>query len=367
MQDTSPKTALEGKAELQIQHRYGRPFYECLTQLGVSLVISTYKAGHVVSVWAEEEGKCGTAYTRMPKPMGMSWQPGSFSIATRSELLGFRQLNNISVRGEGTYDAIFLPQVSSYTGDILAHDVAAFTDTKLVVNTAFSCVVQIGSNGRSDVVWQPSFISELLPQDRCHLNGLATREGKLAYVTALGETNEPRGWRANKASGGCIIDTTSNEVLVRGLSMPHSPRLHREKLYFINSGEGQLCELDLTSRQVRTIVELPGFGRGMSLVGQYAFVALSKARESAFGQLPITSTGKELTCGVVVVDIESGQLIALLDFSAGVTELFEVVALPYKRARIVGPHMKDDGFGEAWLLGEQFVYKGPKAPAEARS
>ena len=34
-----------------------------------------------------------------------------------------------------------------------------------------------------------------------------------AYVTALGETNEPVGWRANKARGGVLIDVDSGEVI----------------------------------------------------------------------------------------------------------------------------------------------------------
>lgn len=43
--------------------------------------------------------------------------------------------------------------------------------------------------------WQPRFVTDLVAEDRCHLNGLAMVGGKPKYVTALGQTNEPRGWK----------------------------------------------------------------------------------------------------------------------------------------------------------------------------
>ena len=61
--------------------------------------------------------------------------------------------------------------------------------------------------------WHPSFVSQIVPEDRCHLNGLAMVNGRPRYVTALGETDTPGGWRANKSSGGVVIDVDSGAVL----------------------------------------------------------------------------------------------------------------------------------------------------------
>jgi len=64
----------------------------------------------------------------------------------------------------------------------------------------------------------------VVPEDRCHLNGLAVVDGQPKYVTALGTTDTPGGWRERKADGGVLLDVESGETLIDNLSMPHSPR-----------------------------------------------------------------------------------------------------------------------------------------------
>ena len=76
------------------------------------------------------------------------------------------------------------------------------------------------------------------------LNGLAMMDDRPKYVSALGETDTRGGWRANKAKGGCLIDVPSGGIVVRGLSMPHSPRLHEGGLWLLESGTGRLLLMD---------------------------------------------------------------------------------------------------------------------------
>ena len=64
--------------------------------------------------------------------------------------------------------------------------------------------------------WRPKFITALTADDRCHLNGLAVVDGRPQFVTALGETDMPGGWRANKAHGGCLIDVPSGAIVAGG-------------------------------------------------------------------------------------------------------------------------------------------------------
>ncbi len=68
--------------------------------------------------------------------------------------------------------------------------------------------------------------------------------------------------------------------------------------------------------------------RGLAFFGPYAFVGLSKIREtSTFGDLPITTGGSELQCGIWVVDVRSGQTAEFMQFQAGVEEIFAVEVL----------------------------------------
>jgi uncharacterized protein (TIGR03032 family) len=79
-------------------------------------------------------------------------------------------------------------------------------------------------------LWRPPFISKLAAEDRCHLNGLAMRDGRAACVTAVSQSDVVDGWRDHRTGGGVVIDVQSNEIVARGLSMPHSPRWYQGKL-----------------------------------------------------------------------------------------------------------------------------------------
>jgi uncharacterized protein (TIGR03032 family) len=155
-------------------------------------------------------------------------------------------------------------------------------------------------------------------------------DGKPKYVTALGETNEMHGWRANKARGGVVMDVESGEVICRGLSMPHSPRWHDGRLWVCESGSGTLGTVDVKTGRYEPIAAVPGFTRGLDFAGDFAFVGLSQVRESAvFSGIPITErlAPQERTCGVCVVNIRTGETVAVLKFQSGVQEIFAVALL----------------------------------------
>ncbi|MEA5490337.1 DUF4915 domain-containing protein, partial [Pseudanabaena sp. CCNP1317] len=166
---------------------------------------------------------------------------------------------------------------------------------------------------------------------RCHLNGLALRDGAPRYVTMLGTSNEPGGWRNHKASGGVLFDIQKAEPVVEHISMPHSPRWHRDELWVLQSGTGGLCRVNRHG-YLDTVAELPGFTRGLSFAGNLAFVGLSQIRETAtFGGLPISERADELECGVWIVDIDTGNTVGFIRFEEQVQEIFDVALMPGKR------------------------------------
>jgi uncharacterized protein (TIGR03032 family) len=168
-------------------------------------------------------------------------------------------------------------------------------------------------------------------------------DGKPKYVTALGETDEMAGWRPNKAQGGILMDVDSGEVLCRGLSMPHSPRWYGGRLWVCESGSGTLGTVDLDTGRYGAVAAVPGFTRGLDFVGELAFVGLSQVRESAvFSGIPITErlAPEERTCGVCVVDLRRGEVVALLKFTSGVQEVFAVALLPRRFPDLINDDQK---------------------------
>jgi uncharacterized protein (TIGR03032 family) len=261
--------------------------------------------------------------------MGIAVKPGSIAVCTRQEVWFLRNAPDIAAKLEprGRYDACFLARTSHFTGDVQAHESAWVGNEFWVVNTLFSCLAALDPRYSFAPRWRPPFVTALSPDDRCHLNGMALVDGQPRYVTALSETDSPEGWRAVKATGGCIIEVPSGRVVVRGLALPHSPRVDGDRLLFLHSGHGRLDAVDPSTGRVDAVAEVPGIARGLAIHGGYAFVGLSKARPTLEG-VPIAARRDQLKCGLIVVDVRSGSLVAELEFRAGVDELFDVQVLP---------------------------------------
>src|SRR3546814_16968924 len=62
--------------------------------------------------------------------------------------------------------------------------------------------------------------------DVCSSDLMAMRDGRPAFASCLAESDAPQGWRAQRKDGGVLFDIASGEAVLRGLSMPHSPRWH---------------------------------------------------------------------------------------------------------------------------------------------
>jgi uncharacterized protein (TIGR03032 family) len=299
-------------------------------QLKISLVVSTYQAGKAILV-RNDDGKLNTHFRTFTKPMGIAANPSRLTIGGSNTVWEYHNVAAVAQKLEppGKYDACYIPRRIHVTGDIDIHELAWDGNNELwVVNTRFCCLCTLDPNHSFYPRWRPRFVSAYAPEDRCHLNGLAMVDGRPKYVTALGETDTAGGWRANKVRGGILMDVETNSVLLRGLSMPHSPRWYREKLWVLESGEGSLALVDLDDRTWKTIAQLPGFTRGIDFLGSLAFIGLSQVRESAvFSGIPLVERLGERTCGVWVVHIESGETIGFLRFEKGVQEIFAVQVL----------------------------------------
>lgn len=313
---------------------------EILDRLRISLLVTTYQAGKLVML-RPENGVLNTHFRVFEKPMGLAVEPNRIAVGTAMQVSEFHnipavcakleQTSRTSEQGESKtlHDACFLPRVTHWTGDIQIHEMAWVDDEVVFVNTRFSCLAKRSGTFNFEPIWRPSFVPQYIPGDCCHLNGLGTRDGKARYVTALGETGEPEGWRVNKKDGGLLIDLDSNEIIARGLSMPHSPRWYDGKLWLLQSGTGGFGTIDPQSGKYESIVELPGFTRGLSFCGPLAFVGLSQVRETAvFGEIPIAERAlEERPCGVWVVNIQSGEVVAFVKFEDAVQEIFAVEVL----------------------------------------
>jgi uncharacterized protein (TIGR03032 family) len=341
--DDPPAAPEAAPTAVEFHYTQTDSFVALLHQLGASLLVSTYQANKLLVVRAVGNG-LSTLVRTFDRPMGLAADGRRLSAGTRTEVWLLRNAPDIAPRIEpaGHYDACYLPRSCHVTGDIGVHELAWAGEELWAVNTRFSCLCTLHPDYSFVPRWRPPFVSALAAEDRCHLNGLALVEGRPRYVTALGETDTPGGWRPHKPHGGCVIDVLSGEVLSRGLAMPHSPRWHDNRLWVLESGTGRLLCMELGGGRRQTATELPGFARGLAFAGPYAFVGLSKIRAtSAMDGVPLAQRREQLKCGVAVVDLRSGQVMALLEFQTAVEEIFDVQLLPRLRfPEVIGFHQE---------------------------
>lgn len=320
-------------------------FVDWLSGTRSSIAFTTYQAGKLFLIAASEGPRPFVFERSFPRCMGLavSADASNLALATQYQIQRF---DNV-LRREATrdrYDALYAPHAAWVTGDLDVHDVAFGTDGRpLFVNTLFSCIATVSDGHSFKPLWKPSFISGLAAEDRCHLNGLAAADGSPRFVTAVSRSDVPDGWRDGRVGGGIVIDVEANEIIVEGLSMPHSPRLHDGKLWLLNSGVGQLGFADLETGKFEPVAFCPGYARGLAFVDDHAIVGLSLARDDdrTFSGLPLDAAlqahGSEAQCGLAVFDLKTGEMSHWLRIEGVVRELYDVAMLPdVRRPSLIG-------------------------------
>lgn len=328
----------DSDAGVEIQSAQTPSLGPLFAELGISLVVTTYQAGKV-AVLRHEDGAVVTDFVSARKPMGVAVGGSNLAIGVLGEIAFYSDVKDNCAKLEpaGTFDACYVPRYRHVTGEIDIHEMAFDRNgVPWFINTRFSALCTLQGSTSFQPVWRPPFVSDYVAEDRCHLNGLGLYDGQPRFVTAHGESDRASGWREHKADGGILMDIASNRVLCRGLSMPHSPRWHADRLWVCESGKGALSIVDPVSGRLETVYEFDGFTRGLDFHGPFAFVGLSEVRESAtFSGIPIADPARTRVCGVAVLDLRTRAPAGMLKFTAGVHEIFGVQVLAQARSPAV--------------------------------
>lgn len=306
-----------------------------LKETNCSLAFSSYQLGKLFLIGRNAANELSVFHRSFDLCMGLALDNNQTLYL--ASLYQIWKLTNILPPGQlyQDFDRLYAPQVSYITGELNTHDVALDNQNRIIfINTAFSCLATVSTERSFDVLWKPPFISRLMPEDRCHLNGLAMENGLPRYASMFAESDTHEGWRPHRVGGGIIIDITTNDIVCRGLSMPHSPRIYNNTLYILNSGTGEFGYVDIQTGKFVSICFCPGFVRGLSFIGDYAIVGLSKLKNPDLAQqLPIANNlikhgYKSTQCGFYIIHLQTGAVTCALDFSGSISYIYDVLALP---------------------------------------
>ena len=310
-----------------------RYFLQWLHEQQISIAFTTYQTNRLFLIGLKPDDGQLSAFERLfDRPMGLCATPDRLYMSARYQLW---QFDNALAPGESYngYDKLYVPRVGHTTGDLDVHDVTVAKAGRVIfVNTLYSCLATLSERYSFVPLWQPPFISKLAPEDRCHLNGLALVEGTPHYVTAVSRSDVAAGWRERRQDGGCVVDVRSNQVILTGLSMPHSPRFYRGRLWLLNSGAGEFGYVDTERGTFEPVAFCPGYLRGLAFHGHCAVMGLSKPRERTFSGLALderlAAKDAQPRCGLMVIDLDTGNVLHWLALEGLVTELYDVQVLP---------------------------------------
>lgn len=332
--------------------QYSPQIPELLMRLNCTISISTYQAGKLIFLSAKDENSLVQLPRHFEKLMGIAHdiKNDTLALACKEEVIVFSNSQELAKhypKSPNKYDALYMPRLTYHTGPLDLHDLSFGENGDLFgVNTLFSNIVKIDANYNFTPYWTPPFIDKLVSEDRCHLNGMAFVNGKPKYVTAFNNGNTIQSWRENITKSGILMDVESNEIILNGLAMPHSPRVFGNDLYVLLSATGELVKVDPATGKYDVVIKVDGFVRGMSLHKDYLFIGLSKLREnsSTFGKLDFAKSANQ--AGILVVHLPTGSIAGKISYLSSLDEIYDVHILPDKiRPNILNTKTPDHNTG----------------------
>lgn len=343
--ETSPKTPNTASKE-KISYSQSKGFARKLQSLGASIVFTSYQSNLLYTLGGKPTGGAHIHQSQMTRPMGLCvGGKDEFLLSAGHQIIHF---TNSLAEGElanKIFDACYVARTVHNTGQLDAHDIGLDQQGRpIFINTRYNCLATLDDRHSFRELWRPPFISALVPEDRCHLNGLAMLDGEAAYVSAVSRSDTIDGWRDRRHGGGIVIDVRKNTIICEGLSMPHSPRVHNGDLWILNSGTGELGVVEGASTGEGKFVPrafCPGFTRGLAMRGNYAIVGLSRPRYQRFEGLPLDQrlrdTDSEPWTGIQIIDLTTGTCVEWFRMDGPIMEIYDVALINHRCAMTISP------------------------------
>lgn len=300
-----------------------------------SFGFSCYQSGQLFLVGTLPDGSVSLNQQNFTRAMGLCWHADRLYLGSHHTVWRLENMLRPGEIGNRVFDRVMVPRNAQTTGDVDIHEVGIDKDGHVIfVNTRYSCLATLDPVHSFRALWKPPFVSQLVAEDRCHLNGMAMMDGAVRYVTAASQSDVVGGWRDERRDGGVLIDCIGDRIVTDGLSMPHSPRIDADgSVILLDSGRGRIVRVDPASGTRIDIAFCPGFLRGLTLHNGHALVTVSKPRNGTFAGLQLDDElaerdNAEPWCGVLVVNLATGNIVEWVRLEGDIIELFDVCAMP---------------------------------------
>lgn len=316
-------------------------FTAWLAEHGVSLLFG--RAENLMVAGRHTDGGLRVDAVTMPMVGGLAVHGRRLVLSNPFQVWTYDDGLAAGATTDAGHDAVLLPHAGVVVGGSGVVDIGLLADGSVVMaSPRFSCLSTPIDGLSFRPLWMPRWVSALRAEERSPVSGVGVRDGVAAAVTLLACGDGETPWREVRATGGAVVDVLTDEVVANGLAMPSSPRWHEGRLWFTQSGTGELCTID-DDDSVVAVVGLPTFLRGLAFVGPYAVVGGSGSRwDSLVEGLPVgdrlAAHGARPAQGLWVVDTRTGEVVHRLAVEGTGKEVHSVAAYPARRPQLFSPN-----------------------------
>jgi uncharacterized protein (TIGR03032 family) len=317
-----------------LRARVAGGWWDLLDDLGVTLLVTREYEHLALAVGPGRR----TTYLRLPHPSGVAVD-GARSVVHVAATRNPNQVYELAPADGGgpllPVRARFLP------GSLYLHDLALVGGVLHGNAVGRNAIARLAEDAPPELVWWPRSVEGRLDRNYLQLNSIAagpTLEESFFSASADAPSARRPGHRNFPVDGrGVIFSGATREPVVRGLTRPHSARLHESELWVDNSGYGEVGRV--ADGRFEPLARLGAWTRGLCLVGRVAFVGCSRVIPRFRRYAPGLAVERSL-CGVVAVDVRSGETLGSCVWPAG-NQVFAVealtgplaIGLPFPRAR----------------------------------
>lgn len=324
-----------------LRARVSGQWWDVLQQLDVTLLVSREYENLLVAV-ANHDGMRSETFLQVPHPSGIAVDPATATVhiaCTRNpnQILDLVPATGFMNRADSAppTDLVspLVPSLSRYyPGSLYLHDLALIGGELHGNAVGHNCIVRFPVAGGFERVWWPEAINTPSGPDHSRnylqLNSIAAgptiEQSWFSASTATVSARRPGHLNFPVDGRGVLYRGDSGLPVHRGLTRPHSARLHQGAVWVDNSGYGQLVRY--SDGDAHVVAALPGWTRGLALIGDIAIVGTSQVipRYSRYAPgLDVESS----VCALHAIDTRSGALLGSLVWPFG-NQIFAIECLP---------------------------------------
>ena len=282
-----------------------------------------------------QNGAPHISYFALPHPSGLAVDPRTHVIhiaSTRNPNVVFDLAPAVATGERGAHAVATPRKARYYPGRLYLHDLA-FVGDRLYGN-AVGCnsVVLLRDDATWEHAWWPRAVEQgkdrAFERNHLQMNSIAAGSDlESSFFSASAErigARKPGHKNFPVDRRGVIFSGRTREPIVRGLTRPHSARLHWDALWVDNSGYGEVGRVE--NGVFEPVTKLPGWTRGLGFAGDVAFVGISRVLPR-FSQYAPGLDQRKSQCGIHAIDMNTGSTLASLTWPEG-NQIFAIESVP---------------------------------------